>query len=229
MRSAGCIINDIADQDFDRQVARTKIRPLASRSITNYQAMLEALFFLSIGFAVWLFLSSTAKCFSLLGLLLMFMYPFMKRFTNWPQLFLGFAFNFGLIVAITHAGIFSINHFILFVSLILWTIFYDTIYAFADIKDDLEIGVKSTAIVMQKSPKLLLTVCNILIHLVLCAYLRHGIMFFIPISIGFIYLQVLLMKWQVSDSKSCIDTFGNCHLWALALWFWVEFIRVITP
>lgn len=228
MRSAGCIINDIIDQDFDAKVERTKIRPLAAKSLNNFQACLALLFFLIIGFIVWLFLSKNAKYASIFSAFLMVIYPYMKRFTNWPQLVLGFAFNSGLIVAILHTGTFTWDILILFASLVLWTIFYDTIYAFADIKDDIKIGVKSTAVVMQNAPKFWLTVCNILIHALLGIYFKCKLMFFIPS--GFIYLQALLIKWDITDPQNCIKTFGNCHIWGLALWLWGELlIRIISP
>ncbi len=230
MRSAGCIINDIVDQDFDRRVERTKTRPLAAKTITTSHAILEIAFFLSIGFIVWLFLSQTAKYHALVGAALMIIYPFVKRRFNWPQLFLGFTFNYGLIVAIAHAGTFSWHYLILFFALVIWTIFYDTIYAFADIDDDKKIGIKSTAIVMQNSPKIWLTACNILMHGILFVFLKtFGLLCLIPISFGFIYLQILLLKWQIADVKSCIETFGSCHFWGLGLWLWVELIRIISP
>ena len=230
LRSAGCIINDIVDQDFDRQVARTKTRPLAAKTITTPHAILEVAFFLTIGFIVWLFLSQTAKYHALVGAILMVIYPFVKRLTNWPQLFLGFTFNYGLIVAITHTGIFSWNYLSLFFALVIWTVFYDTIYAFADINDDKKIGVKSTAIIMQNSPKIWLTTCNILMHGILFLFLEtFGLLCLIPISIGFIYLQILLIKWKIADIKSCIKIFGNCHFWGLGLLLWIEFIRIISP
>ena len=230
MRSAGCIINDIADQDFDRQVTRTKTRPLAARIITTNHALLEVAFFLSVGFIVWLFLGQTAKYHALVGAILMVIYPFVKRITNWPQLFLGFTFNYGLIVAITHTGNFSWHYLSLFFALVMWTIFYDTIYAFADIEDDKKTGIKSTAIVMKNSPKTWLTTCNILMHGMLFVFLKNfGLLCLIPIIIGFIYLQILLIKWQIEEIKSCLKTFGNCHFWGLGLWLWIELIRIISP
>lgn len=242
----GCIINDIIDQGWDCQVERTKTRPLAAKSITSCQAILAALFFLSIGLVAWLFLRQSAKYVSLFSIPLMIIYPFMKRCTHWPQFFLGCTFNFGLIVATVHAGAFSWNILVLFLSLILWTIFYDTIYAFADIKDDLKIGVKSTAIVMQNAPKVWLSTCNLLTHILLYIFLDPPVMpeenyylhqfpYGLTIGsiliaiVGFIYLQTLLIKWRVEDPKNCIQTFSNCHIWSLALWLWFEFIRIISP
>ncbi len=225
MRSAGCIINDIADQDFDRLVNRTKTRPLAMKQITTNQAIIAAIFFLFISLVAWLFLNPTAKYTSLIGALLMVIYPFTKRFMNWPQLFLGITFNFGLIVAVTHSGTLNLSIFILFLSLVGWTIFYDTIYAFADIQDDLKIGIKSTAIVMQKLPKTYLTICNLLIHIILLIFLkRESLICIIPIATGFVYLQTLLLKWNIDNPQCCIETFSKCHFWGLGLWLWIVLI-----
>ena len=222
MRSAGCIINDIADQDFDRQVNRTKTRPLASKQLTTSQALMATIFFLCISLVAWFFLNTNAKYISLIGALLMVIYPFTKRFTSWPQLFLGITFNFGLIVAVTHSGTLTLSILILFLSLVGWTIFYDTIYAFADIKDDLKIGIKSTAIVMQQFPKTYLTICNVLIHIILLTFLRtEGLICIIPITAGFFYLQTLLFKWKIENPQCCTETFSKCHFWGLGLWLWI--------
>lgn len=230
MRSAGCIINDIADRKLDAKVSRTKIRPLAAELLTTNQALAATAFFIIIGFVMWLYLSQTAKLVSMLGALMMVAYPFTKRITNWPQLFLGLTFNIGLIVAITHAGTLTWVILSLFASMVLWTIFYDTIYAFADLEDDLKIGIKSTAILMQRAPKFWLTVCNVLVHVLLLMFLNNeGWLCIIPLSCGFLYLQFLLINWNITDPQSCVKTFGNCHFWGLGLWLWIEVIRISTP
>jgi len=229
-RSAGCVINDMVDQSFDRYVERTKTRPLAAKTLNTRQALGAVVFFLSISFGIWLCLNQMAKYLSLFGILLMVVYPYTKRLTNWPQLFLGATFNYGLLVAVAHAGILSLSILSLFLSLLVWTVFYDTIYAFADLKDDLKIGVKSTAIIMQKAPKICLTCCNVLIHGLILGFLQsYGWISIILVCMGFIYLQMILIRWRVTDPQNCIKTFNNCHFWGLGLWVGLEFIRIIAP
>ncbi len=228
-RSAGCVINDLADQKLDTKVERTKSRPLAANLLTKKQAFIEAFVFLSISIFLWILLSETAKCISVVAACMMVAYPFMKRITHWPQLFLGFTFNIGLLIAIAHVSTltFSWKLLSLFSCLILWTIFYDTIYAFADIKDDLKIGVKSTAIVMSRTPKFWLTLVNVLLHFFLLVFLGpNGI---VPVCIGVLFLQKLLNKWTPDDSQNCIKIFTYCHFWGLIEWIWLEIIRIISP
>ncbi|MEM7240744.1 MAG: 4-hydroxybenzoate octaprenyltransferase [Pseudomonadota bacterium] len=146
MRGAGCTWNDITDQDFDAKVARTKSRPIPSGQVTVrgaafwmcIQAFLAALILLSFNlFAAGLAIAS---------LLLVAIYPFTKRFTWWPQVFLGLAFNWGALLgwAVITGGL-SVAPVCLYLAGILWTLFYDTIYAHQDKEDDALIGVKSTA------------------------------------------------------------------------------------
>lgn len=229
LRSAGCVINDLVDKDIDTKVERTKSRPLAANLLTKTQAYIFLSFLLSIGACIWILLSPAAKCISVVAAILMVIYPFMKRFTFWPQLFLGFTFNIGLLIAIAHVSTltFSWQLLCLFASLVLWTIFYDTIYAFADISDDLKANVKSTAIVMRNAPKTWLTCINLLLHITL--FIFFGIIGIIPVGIGFLFLQRLLSQWNPNDSQNSIRIFGLCHFWGLIEWLWLEVIRVISP
>ncbi|MCE2715815.1 MAG: 4-hydroxybenzoate octaprenyltransferase [Pseudomonadota bacterium] len=225
-RSAGCVINDIIDVDFDKKVIRTKSRPLASNQITKKQAYIEAFLLLTLSGCLWIFLNKSAKFLSLIALCMLAIYPFMKRFTYLPQVFLGFTFNIGLPIAIMHTSnlTFSWRLINLFFSLILWTIFYDSIYAFADLKDDFKIGIKSTAIIMRKSPKLWLSLINILLHMLL--FTSNG---FFAAFVGACFLQTLLIQWNPHDLDNCIKTFTYCHFWGLMEWLWLEFVRIITP
>lgn len=229
LRSAGCVINDLVDKDIDAKVERTKLRPLATNLLTTKQAYIFLSILLSIGACIWMFLSPAAKYISFIAAILMVSYPFMKRFTYWPQLFLGFTFNIGLLIAIAHVSIltFSWQLLSLFASLVLWTIFYDTIYAFADVHDDLKFNVKSTAIVMRHAPKTWLTCINLLLHSFLFGFFGpNGI---IAVIIGFLFLQILLKQWNPCDAKNCIKIFGLCHFWGLIEWFWLETVRIISP
>ncbi|MAI88919.1 4-hydroxybenzoate octaprenyltransferase [Ponticaulis sp.] len=146
MRGAGCTINDLADQDLDKQVARTAERPLPSGAVTRTEAYLWLAVQLLVGLAVWLFLPLDAKIVAMLSMPLVIAYPFMKRITWWPQAWLGMTFNWGFPVGYLTAGGNDLLWPVLFyLGLIAWTIGYDTIYARQDVEDDALVGIKSTA------------------------------------------------------------------------------------
>jgi len=146
MRGAGCTYNDIVDQDLDRQVERTALRPLPAGTVTTKQAWIWLFAQCGIGLIVLLCLPRLAQIISLCSIPLVAAYPFMKRITWWPQLWLGLTFNWAVLVAYSaKTGTISVPLFILYAGLIFWTVGYDTIYACQDIEDDMKIGVKSTA------------------------------------------------------------------------------------
>lgn len=146
MRGAGCTWNDITDRDIDAKVARTRSRPLPSGQVTTKQAAVWMIAQTLISFAILLTFNLAAIVLGILALLPLAVYPFAKRFTWWPQVFLGLAFNWGALLAWTaHTGSLSLPAFILYAAGITWTLFYDTIYAHQDTEDDALIGVKSTA------------------------------------------------------------------------------------
>jgi len=163
LRSAGCIINDIFDAKYDAKVERTKNRPLACGQVSvTYALFLFSLMILGGG-AVWLFLSSAAKLWSLGALALMLIYPLMKRITHWPQLILGLAFNSGVIIACADQNqMIGPRVIITYLVGVCITIAYDTIYAFQDINDDEKVGLKSTAILFKNNPKALPYICYVL-------------------------------------------------------------------
>ncbi len=147
MRSAGCVINDIMDRDFDARVDRTKTRPLASGAITVTGAFVFLALLLLVGLVILVQLDRAAIVVGAASLGLVALYPFMKRITYWPQLFLGLTFNWGALVgwaAVT--GEIGLPALVLYAGCVCWTIGYDTIYAHQDKNDDLAIGVKSTAL-----------------------------------------------------------------------------------
>ena len=164
MRSAGCIVNDIADKNFDKKVERTKNRPIASGKVSVKLASTYALFLCAIAFLVLINFNNFTILMALASMPLAFTYPLMKRITYWPQLFLGITFNYGLILAwISIANEVSIIPMIFYLGAIFWTLGYDTIYGFQDIKDDEIIGVKSTSInlkMIQKNFYLFHTHCS---------------------------------------------------------------------
>jgi len=146
MRGAGCTYNDIVDQDLDAQVERTALRPLPAGTVSTKQAWIWLLAQCGIGLIVLLLMPRLAQYIALGSIPLVAAYPFMKRITWWPQVWLGFTFNWAVLVAYAaKTGEVSVPLFILYAGLIFWTIGYDTIYACQDIEDDAMIGVKSTA------------------------------------------------------------------------------------
>lgn len=146
MRGAGCTINDLWDQDLDRQVTRTQNRPLAARTLSKKKAFLFLSMQCVVGLLVLLQLNEGAIVVGLCSIPLVITYPLMKRITFWPQLFLGITFNCGLLVgAMAVAPFYDLGILVLYASLVLWTLAYDTIYAYQDIDDDIKVGVRSTA------------------------------------------------------------------------------------
>jgi 4-hydroxybenzoate polyprenyltransferase len=147
MRSAGCIINDIADREFDKQVERTRTRPLASGELSVKQALALLALLLLASAAIALHLGEVVTLWAALSLLPVVSYPFMKRISWWPQLFLGLTFNWGALMGWAAVrGTVDAPAIALYVGCVFWTLGYDTIYAHQDKKDDARIGVKSTAL-----------------------------------------------------------------------------------
>lgn len=146
MRGAGCTFNDIVDTDIDMKVARTRSRPIPSGQVTKRQAALFLVAQALVGLVILLQFNWTTVVLGVSSLLLVAIYPFMKRVTWWPQFFLGLAFNWGALIGWTAmTGSLALPPLVLYAGAILWTIGYDTIYALQDIEDDALIGVKSTA------------------------------------------------------------------------------------
>lgn len=152
-RSSGCIINDLFDSDFDRHVERTKNRPLASGSLSRSTALLVLAGLLACALAILVSLTVTSIIIGVLALLMMILYPLMKRFTYFPQLFLGLTFNLGCLLsyAIIKDDL-NLIVVIMYLACGFWTFGYDTIYGFMDLDDDKKVGIKSSAIFFEKRP-----------------------------------------------------------------------------
>jgi len=154
MRSAGSTINDIADRKFDGHVERTRFRPLASGQIGVGQALTFLAIELALAASLLLFLTPYARLVALCVLPLVFVYPFCKRFTHWPQAVLGAAFNWGMLMAWAEiAGAIPAGAVLMWAGAIAWQIGYDTVYAYVDVKDDTRLGLKSTAILFGERGK----------------------------------------------------------------------------
>lgn len=177
MRGAGCTYNDIVDQDLDKQVERTALRPLPAGTVTSRQAWLWLFAQCFIGLCVLLCLPRLAQYISLLSIPLVAAYPFMKRITWFPQVWLGMTFNWAVLVAYAaKTGTVSAQLFILYAGFIFWTVGYDTIYACQDIEDDMKIGVKSTARKFGARVKLAVCICYALALTLIClsSYIEIG-------------------------------------------------------
>lgn len=173
MRSAGCVINDIADRNFDGKVERTNQRPLATGELTLTQAVVLFIVLLSLSACLLLFLNITVITWAIIGALLAIMYPFCKRFFDAPQLILGFAFSWGIPIAFINANrAISSDVIILMFLNLCWIICYDTYYAMVDKQDDLLISIRSTAIFFGKH---VLNVILCLQVLIACLWLYLGL------------------------------------------------------
>ena len=217
MRSAGCIVNDILDKEFDKKVFRTKNRPIASGKVSIKLGLAYTIFLCLIALLVLLNFNTFTIILALCSMPLAFSYPLMKRFTYWPQLFLGVTFNYGLIlgwVCITNQ--IEIAPIILYVGAIFWTLGFDTIYGYQDIKDDEIIGVKSTSIKFKKNPKLFLMICYSLFILSLVAtgfFMKFNSMFYLFLSIPILHLFIYqIYNFNFRDSKNSLKIFKANNL-----------------
>ena len=193
MRSAGCIVNDILDKKFDKRVSRTKDRPIASGKISVRLGLTYACILCLIAFIVLINFNYFTIIIALASMPLAFTYPLMKRFTYWPQLFLGVTFNYGLILGWTSISGIELIPLIFYFGAIFWTLGYDTIYGYQDIKDDEIIGLKSTSIKFKKNPYIFLYLCYsiFLVNLIMVGYLMHFNQFFFYFFNHFFFSNVL--------------------------------------
>lgn len=218
MRSAGCVVNDILDYKFDRQVKRTKSRPLAQGDLSFNQAIVFLTILLLIGLLILVQFNVKTIFSGFFALILLITYPLMKRFTYYPQLFLGLTFNFGIIMA--SFAVFDevrFEFFILYFSAIIWTVIYDTVYAFQDIEDDLKIGVKSSAIKFSKNPKKILSILNFIMFISLIYlgwHVKFGSGFFLAILSASFLLDGKIVKCDLKNSGECLSFLRSIFLLA---------------
>ena len=222
MRSAGCIVNDIFDKNFDSKVERTKNRPIASGDISIKLGLFYVLILCSIAFIVLIQFNFFTIILALASMPLAFTYPLMKRFTYWPQLFLGVTFNYGLILGWTSINSeISIIPIIFYLGAIFWTLGYDTIYGFQDIKDDEIIGVKSTSIKFKKNPKFFILLCY-LVFIVILTYLGILMNFNKIYFGGLILIAVHLFIFQIKNlninlNLNCLKIFKSNNFLGLLI------------
>ena len=211
MRSAGCIFNDIVDKDFDKKVKRTKKRPLAANIISVNHAFFYVAFLCFFAFLILIQFNTLTIFLGLGSMLLAFSYPFMKRITYWPQLFLGITFNWGIIMSWTSMGYdISYNILTLYTAAIFWTLGYDTIYGAQDMSDDEIIGLKSTSIKFKKNIKFFVGSCYFLSVLLLSFLFLEliGINFFTLFLFAFfLSLFYQLKTFKKEEQESCLMAF----------------------
>ena len=220
MRSAGCIVNDIADKKFDQKVERTKNRPIASEKISIKLALLYALVLCFCAFLILINFNLFTIVLALASMPFAFSYPLMKRFTYWPQLFLGITFNYGLVLAwISINNSISLTPIMFYIGAIFWTLGYDTIYGYQDIKDDEIIGIKSTSIKFKNNPKTFLTLCYsfLLISLILIgALMSFSNIFYLFLIIPFCHLFFYQINFlNINKPEDCLKIFKSNNILGL--------------
>ena len=214
MRSAGCIVNDISDKEFDKKVLRTKNRPIASNQVSIKLGIFYTLILCLLAFLVLINFNNLTILLALASMPLAFTYPLMKRFTYWPQLFLGITFNYGLILGWTAIqGEINTVAIIFYLGAIFWTLGYDTVYGFQDIKDDEIIGVKSTSIKFKDKSKNFLTTCYIFLTLsilIVGILMNYNYFFYLSLLITIIHLFFYQIKYFNSKNPlSCLKIFKS--------------------
>tara|TARA_Y100000590_G_scaffold232998_1_gene262465 strand:- start:4317 stop:5183 length:867 start_codon:yes stop_codon:yes gene_type:complete len=224
MRSAGCIVNDVIDKKIDKKVERTKNRPIASEKISITLGLIYTLILCFCALLVLINFNKLTIILALASMPFAFTYPLMKRFTYWPQLFLGITFNYGLILGWTSINEnISLAPIILYIGAIFWTLGYDTIYGFQDIKDDEIIGVKSTSIKFKNNPKIFLILCylvTILCVIFLGINMKFNNLFYLFLVIPIYHLFFFQIKrFNIKSSENCLKLFKSNNLFGLIIFF----------
>ena len=213
MRAAGCIVNDIIDQDIDKHVARTKTRPIASGSISTKQAILFLIPLLIIGAAILFTLTKTAIYIGLFSIILIVIYPFMKRITNYPQAFLAFTFNIGALIGYaTVQNKITWSAALLYIACWFWTLGYDTIYGYQDTKYDKKIGIKSTSITFEKHSKIFLYCCYaIMIILLFILSFVSQTTLLSYYALTFVMMHLLWQVYSLNEKspENCLQRFKS--------------------
>ena len=206
MRSAGCIINDIIDIKIDRQITRTVNRPLASKNINIFSALIFLFVLLTLSLIILIQFSKLSIIIGLLSVPIIILYPLMKRITYWPQIFLGLVFSWGvLIISVELFGKIKLDYCLLYLACIFWTLSYDTIYAYQDRNDDISNNIKSTAVLLGEKGKLFVRF-SYFCMLSLISYLSWKSSAN-PVSLGVIIviligINILINKWEPNSTKS---------------------------
>ena len=229
MRSAGCIVNDIVDKDIDKKVQRTKNRPLACNLISVRLALIYTALLCGLAFLILIQFNILTIVLGFISMVLAFSYPFMKRITYWPQLFLGLTFNWGIVMAWTAVNNnISAEILILYASAIFWTLGYDTIYGIQDLTDDEIIGIKSTSVKFKNNIKLFVSFCY-LVSSALIIFLFYN-KFGLNNSSLLILIYILSLMFQIIRFKKdnpieCLKAFKMNNFSGLFLFFGILLIN----
>jgi 4-hydroxybenzoate polyprenyltransferase len=231
MRGAGCVINDLYDRDLDARVERTRARPLASGAIKPERAIVFLVALLLIGFGILSLFNRLTMIFGVASLVLVFTYPYMKRITWWPQLFLGFTFNWGALLGWTavenNIGLPAIA---LYSAGIFWTLGYDTIYAHQDSADDALIGIKSTARLFGAKSKLWVALfyALALLTLVLVGWIGYlDFPYYIGLAVTAAFAIKELFLWRIADPENCLQRFRRNRDFGLLILFSIMLGRIL--
>ena len=211
MRSAGCIVNDIVDRKLDKKVKRTKKRPLAANLISVQKAFLYVIILCALAFCILVQFNFLTIVLGLASMTLAFSYPFMKRITYWPQLFLGLTFNWGIIMAwASLSNYLTLDIFIIYFAAIFWTLGYDTIYGAQDIVDDEIIGVKSTSIKFKSMLKKFVSINYLITITTLMLFFLNNsqsTIFLIPLVAFAFTLIYQIIIFDKRNSITCLNSF----------------------
>ena len=222
MRSAGCIVNDIFDRKYDAKVFRTKNRPIASGKVSVNLAIFYSLTLCFLALIVLINFNFFTITLALISMPLAFTYPLMKRYTYWPQLFLGVTFNYGLILGWTAInGELDIIPIIFYFGAIFWTLGYDTIYGYQDIKDDEIIGLKSTSIKFKSNPKKFLLISYssfFIIFLIGGIFMKFSFYYYLLSLVPLLHLFFFQMKvFNINNPSSCLKAFKSNNMFGLII------------
>ena len=232
MRSAGCIVNDILDKEFDAKVFRTKNRPIASGKVSIKLGIFYSILLCFLALLVLLNFNSFTIILALGSMPLAFTYPLMKRFTYWPQLFLGITFNYGLILGWTAInGKVEIAPILFYIGAIFWTLGYDTIYGYQDIKDDEIIGLKSTSIKFKGKAKKFLFVCYtfVIIFFIVGGFkMNFHFSYYFLILIPLIHLFFYQIKiFNLKNPSSCLNAFKSNNFFGLIVFLNILIVKIL--
>ena len=232
MRSAGCIVNDILDKEFDAKVFRTKNRPIASGKVSIKLGIFYSILLCFLALLVLLNFNSFTIILALGSMPLAFTYPLMKRFTYWPQLFLGITFNYGLILGWTAInGKLEMAPILFYLGAIFWTLGYDTIYGYQDIKDDEIIGLKSTSIKFKGKAKEFLFVCYafvIIFFIVGGLKMNFHSSYYFLILIPFTHLFLYQIKiFDLKNPSSCLNAFKSNNSFGLIIFLNILIVKIL--
>ena len=231
MRGAGCIINDLWDRDLDKQVERTKLRPLASGQVSMVGAISFLAYLLFTAFIILLMTSGITILLGVLSLIFVAVYPLMKRITWWPQAFLGLTFNFGALMgwsAATHK--LELEAWFLYAAGFFWTLGYDTIYAHQDKDDDEVVGIKSTALLFGDRSKFwvsLFYIMTIIFLSIAFIFADAGLVSFVLLIIPVIHLVRQISDWDIYDADNSLLIFKSNRNFGLLVLLAIVFVQII--